>query len=80
MTMFRVGEEVTTPEGVGTIVGKDLPDHECWRWKVRLDATGKVRCYWQRDIRSMEAEGGRRRTVPPHTNKYSAGYFGWAMR
>ena len=34
---MKIGDRVRVQHGRGTIVGKDLPDCECWRWIVRVD-------------------------------------------
>jgi hypothetical protein len=36
---MKVGDRVKTPHGLGTIVGKDLPESRAWRWVVRIEET-----------------------------------------
>lgn len=43
------GCQVKTKHGLGVIVGKDLPDHACWRWIVRLE-DGRELCYFPREV------------------------------
>jgi hypothetical protein len=56
---MKIGDRVMTPDGLGRIVGKDLPDSEVWRWAVRLDrppyGPGVV-CYFERDLKEVEDE------------------------
>jgi hypothetical protein len=35
---MTIDDRVQTQHGGGTIVGRDLPGHDCARWVVRIDA------------------------------------------
>lgn len=42
---MEIGDRVRTYHGRGIIIGKDLPNHECWRWIVKLDNDREICCF-----------------------------------
>jgi len=69
---MTVGDRVQTGHGRGTIVGQDLPGHDCARWVVRIDEPkpeheGTVAafprrelCYFPREVARVAEQEARR--------------------
>lgn len=43
----KIGIKVTTPLGIGTVVGKDLPESHVWRWVVTIEEPKAKWEHWQ---------------------------------